>query len=74
LRNTKTTALSIAAIAAVAILAVGVATTVSGVPSAYASTKQAKIELENECGVDDSSHVHNDRTTCTIRAQDLDAN
>ena len=74
MRTTRTTVLSIAAIMAVAILAVGVATTVSSVPSAYASTKQAKIEIENECGVSHSSHVRSDDVTCTNRVTDIDAN
>ena len=68
MRTTRTTVLSIAAIMAVAILAVGVATTVSSVPSAYASTKQAKIEIENECGVSHSSHIYNNDVRCDFRA------
>ena len=69
-RTRGTTALSIAAIMAVAALVIGVATTVSSATSAYASsnTKQAKVVVENKCAnVDDNNkRVHTEDVRCEI--------
>ena len=74
-RNTKRTALSIAAIIAVATLVIGVATTVSSATSAYASsnTKQAKVVVINKCAnVDDKNkRVHIEDVRCEINHDDI---
>jgi hypothetical protein len=73
LKNRKTTALSITAIMAVAILAIGVATTVSSVNSAYAwsnskNIKQTKVVVINKCAnVDDENkRTHIQDVRCEI--------
>ena len=47
------------AVVAVAILVVGIATTVSGAKMAYASTQQTKIVVLNKCANLDDENKHN---------------
>ena len=56
---TKTKAISMVAVAAVAILVVGIATNVSGAKMAYASTQQTKIVVLNKCANLDEENKHN---------------
>jgi hypothetical protein len=56
---TKTKAISMVAIAAVAILVVGIATNVSGAKMAYASTQQTKIVVLNKCANLNEENKHN---------------
>ena len=56
---TRTNAISMVAVVAVAILVVGIATTVSGAKMAYASTQQTKIVLVNKCANLDDENKHN---------------
>ena len=78
MNRNKTTAFSIAAIIAVAILVVRVATTVSSATSAYAwgnsgNKKQAKVIVENKCAnVDDNNkRVHINNIRCQINDDDI---
>ena len=56
---TRTNAISMVAVVAVAILVVGIATSVSGAKMAYASTQQTKIVLVNKCANLDENNDHN---------------
>jgi hypothetical protein len=56
---TRTNAISMVAVVAVAILVVGIATTVSGAKLAYASTQQTKIVVLNKCANLDDENKHN---------------
>ena len=56
---TRTNAISMVAVVAVAILVVGIATTVSGAKMAYASTQQTKIVVLNKCANLDDENKHN---------------
>ena len=73
---TKTKAISMVAIAAVAILVVGIATNVSGAKMAYASTQQTKIVVLNKCANLDDKNKNNDinHVTCTIDRDTITVN
>jgi hypothetical protein len=66
---TKTKAISMVAVAAVAILVVGIATNVSGAKMAYASEKeQTKVVVINRCANlnEENKHVDFDNIRCEI--------
>ena len=71
---TRTNAISMVAVVAVAILVVGIATTVSGAKMAYASTQQTKIVLVNKCANLDDENKHNTvrNVDCSNDRNDID--